>query len=358
MPAGGFKTFVSGEILTAADTNDYLMQGMLVFAGTAARGSAITSPVEGQFSFLKDTDTVQYYDGSAWVTLESGPVAVDYVVVGAGGGGGAAENAQAGDGAGGGGAGGYRTNITGASSGGGASAEAFLYLPAGSYPLIVGAGGAGRTITGSFPGTAGGVGGDTTFHRVVSVGGGGGGGARGNGANGGSGGGAGGQGLATLGGLAGLFLLGFAGGNGNSGRKGAGGGGAVEAGNTDGYRSGGDGVASSITGSAVTRAGGGSGGDGTNTNVTVAGGDGGGGTGGATNADNATAGSANTGGGGGGGGAGQPSKNGGSGVVIFAVPTGTSVSFSGGVTQTNSTVGLNRVYTVTAAGPTDTVTIG
>jgi hypothetical protein len=32
------------------------MQGMLVFAGTAARGSAITSPVEGQFTYLADSD--------------------------------------------------------------------------------------------------------------------------------------------------------------------------------------------------------------------------------------------------------------------------------------------------------------
>jgi hypothetical protein len=34
------------------------------------------------------------------------------------------------------------------------------------------------------------------------------------------------------------------------------------------------------------------------------------------------------------------------------------VSFSAGVTQTSSTVGSDDVYTVTAAGPTDTVTIG
>jgi hypothetical protein len=40
------------------------------------------------------------------------------------------------------------------------------------------------------------------------------------------------------------------------------------------------------------------------------------------------------------------------------VPAQAVVSFSGGVTQTSATVGANRVYTVTAAGPTDTVTIG
>jgi len=68
MAAGlGFKTFTTGEVLTAADTNGYLMQGILVFATEAARNSAITSPQEGQFAFTKDTNTTWYYDGAAWV---------------------------------------------------------------------------------------------------------------------------------------------------------------------------------------------------------------------------------------------------------------------------------------------------
>ncbi len=68
MAAGlGFKTFTTGEVLTAADTNGYLMQGILVFASEAARNSAITSPQEGQFAFTKDTNTTWYYDGAAWV---------------------------------------------------------------------------------------------------------------------------------------------------------------------------------------------------------------------------------------------------------------------------------------------------
>ena len=68
MAAGlGFKTFVSGDVLTAADTNGYLMQGVLVFATTTARDAAITSPQEGQFAFTKDADSLWYYGGSAWV---------------------------------------------------------------------------------------------------------------------------------------------------------------------------------------------------------------------------------------------------------------------------------------------------
>jgi hypothetical protein len=68
MAAGlGFKTFTTGEVLTAADTNGYLMQGINVFASTAARNAAITSPQEGQFAFTKDTNSLWYYDGAAWV---------------------------------------------------------------------------------------------------------------------------------------------------------------------------------------------------------------------------------------------------------------------------------------------------
>ena len=68
MAAGlGFKTFTTGEVLTSADVNGYLMQGILVFATEAARNSAITSPQEGQFAFTKDTNSLWYYTGSAWV---------------------------------------------------------------------------------------------------------------------------------------------------------------------------------------------------------------------------------------------------------------------------------------------------
>ena len=70
MAAGlGFKTFVTGEVLTAADTNGYLMQGVNVFADAAARTAAITSPEEGQMSYLKDTNATEYYTGSAWAAV-------------------------------------------------------------------------------------------------------------------------------------------------------------------------------------------------------------------------------------------------------------------------------------------------
>jgi hypothetical protein len=68
MAAGlGFKDFQTGEVLTAADVDGYLMQGIWVFASTAARDAAVTSPSEGNFAFTKDTNSLWYYDGAAWV---------------------------------------------------------------------------------------------------------------------------------------------------------------------------------------------------------------------------------------------------------------------------------------------------
>ena len=77
MAAGlGLKTFVTGDVLTAADTNGYLMQGVWVFASAAARSAAVTSPQEGNFSFLKDTNSTEYYDGAAWVSVAGGASAL------------------------------------------------------------------------------------------------------------------------------------------------------------------------------------------------------------------------------------------------------------------------------------------
>ena len=67
MAGAGFKSFVNGNVLLASEVNTYMMeQQIMVFAGTAARGSAITSPSEGMFAFLKDTDTLTFYNGTSW----------------------------------------------------------------------------------------------------------------------------------------------------------------------------------------------------------------------------------------------------------------------------------------------------
>jgi hypothetical protein len=70
------KVFVSGEILTASDVNVNLMdQAVQVFDDSAARGSAIPSPIEGMVTYLKDTDAVEKFDGSAYRSV-GGLVAV------------------------------------------------------------------------------------------------------------------------------------------------------------------------------------------------------------------------------------------------------------------------------------------
>jgi hypothetical protein len=74
MAAGlGFKEFTTGDVLTAADANGYLAsQVVMVFASSAARASAITSPQEGMITYLKDTNSTEYYSGSAYVAIGGG----------------------------------------------------------------------------------------------------------------------------------------------------------------------------------------------------------------------------------------------------------------------------------------------
>lgn len=74
MAAGqGYIEFATGDVLTAAAANGYLAsQVVMVFADAAARTSAIASPQEGMISYLKDTNSTEYYSGSAWVAIGGG----------------------------------------------------------------------------------------------------------------------------------------------------------------------------------------------------------------------------------------------------------------------------------------------
>lgn len=66
----GYKVWSAGEILTAANVQDYLQdQTVMVFAGTAARGSAIGTATEGMVTYLSDTNSITVYDGSVWQTV-------------------------------------------------------------------------------------------------------------------------------------------------------------------------------------------------------------------------------------------------------------------------------------------------
>lgn len=85
----------------------------------------------------------------------------------------------------------------------------------------------------------------------------------------------------------------------------------------------------------------------------------GGGGGGSANVSNVKGGGAAVAGSGtgeGGGNGGWNGGTGGSGIVIIKIPDSRSATFSVGVTQTSTTSGGYKVYTITAAGASDTVT--
>lgn len=184
-------------------------------------------------------------------------LSIEYLVIAGGGAGGSA-------GAGG-GAGGYRTNVSGQTSGANSSTEPALTLPAATYTITVGAGGA---ISG---GNTGGQGNPSSISHsgitdITTVGGGGGGNFNSNPLSPTDGGSAGGQ-AATNGSAAtptaNQGMAGASGTGGGGDTSGGGGGGAGEAGQAGTATTagrGGNGLSNNITGTAVTRAGGGAGG--------------------------------------------------------------------------------------------------
>ena len=72
--AEGYKDWSAGDILTAADLEDYTVkQSVMVFADASARTTALSSVLrEGMVSYLKDTDSTEVYDGSAWAAVGGG----------------------------------------------------------------------------------------------------------------------------------------------------------------------------------------------------------------------------------------------------------------------------------------------
>jgi hypothetical protein len=69
MPRKEFDAFTR---LDASDVNTFLMdQSVMTFAGPAARGSAIPTPVEGMLTYLENSNTYESYTGSAWISALS-----------------------------------------------------------------------------------------------------------------------------------------------------------------------------------------------------------------------------------------------------------------------------------------------
>lgn len=68
----GRKVFEALDVLTAADVNGYFMdQAVMVFDDSTARGSAIGTASEGMISYLKDTNQVEVYNGTAWAGVDT-----------------------------------------------------------------------------------------------------------------------------------------------------------------------------------------------------------------------------------------------------------------------------------------------
>jgi hypothetical protein len=64
-----YKVFTNGSTLQASELNENLMQqATAVFSNAAARTAAITSPVEGQMTYLEDVNRYDHWNGSAWVS--------------------------------------------------------------------------------------------------------------------------------------------------------------------------------------------------------------------------------------------------------------------------------------------------
>jgi hypothetical protein len=305
------------------------------------------------------------YSGATqgWIPIDDGavaletpqPITADFLVIAGGGGGGRGVG-------GGGGAGGYRNSYNSESSGGGGSAESYLTLTAGAtYTITVGGGGTGGS-SGTSPAYYGTNGSNSSISgtgitTITSIGGG------GSGTqntspyvpnSGGSGGGGIGSNSPSIPQTAGSGTAnqGYDGGVGSTSApdycSGGGGGAGAIGGNASGTNggNGGNGVASTITGSSVTRGGGG-GGSGRNTGISGTGGTGGGGNGGTLNTPG-TAGSTNT-GGGGGGSHDVDGANGGSGVVIFRIPTSQYTGTTTG-SPTVTTDGTDTILLFNASG--------
>jgi hypothetical protein len=76
MAGAGYKLFATGDVLTAAQVNTYLMQqSVMVFASATARNTALSGVVsEGMVAYLLDTNDVTIYDGTTWNSFGSGDI--------------------------------------------------------------------------------------------------------------------------------------------------------------------------------------------------------------------------------------------------------------------------------------------
>lgn len=68
MAGAGWQTYATGDLIDATTFQTFIQDQVIqVYADSSARDTALgTNDAEGMFCFLKDTNTLQFYDGSAW----------------------------------------------------------------------------------------------------------------------------------------------------------------------------------------------------------------------------------------------------------------------------------------------------
>jgi hypothetical protein len=70
MAGAGWKSYSTGDLISATEFQTFVQDQVIqVYADSSARDTALgTSDAEGMFCFLKDSNTLQFYDGSSWVS--------------------------------------------------------------------------------------------------------------------------------------------------------------------------------------------------------------------------------------------------------------------------------------------------
>ena len=71
MAGAGWKSYSTGDLISATEFQTFVQDQVIqVYADSSARDTALgTSDAEGMFCFLKDSNTLQFYDGSSWVNF-------------------------------------------------------------------------------------------------------------------------------------------------------------------------------------------------------------------------------------------------------------------------------------------------
>jgi hypothetical protein len=73
MSGSGFKTFVDGDVLTAAEVNDFLMQQAVVYYDTDVARD-LDTPFEGKIVYIAASNQMQFYTGTAWIRVQDAQI--------------------------------------------------------------------------------------------------------------------------------------------------------------------------------------------------------------------------------------------------------------------------------------------